>query len=291
MRSSIAVCSLIGVVILAGIVVCVWRLTAEAPTALPPANWDQLRVGMSEEQVGRLLGKASNEGPNLRVDIDKPARIGTLYDTLLDRLVLLFTFGFEGACVCGWVDGGWWEYYDRSAVTPRPLFALGSSDEAFVVYFYKKKVVWFRHPNKGPFALETPTFVLFNADRVVGEDIVVAQRYLPAFTFHKIIVVSPLPDAIFLPSGVKATEYTLPVWPFKVAVCVRVFTFQSLIVLSSPPTEANVLPSGLNARESTDSSCPLNVAVSMPDFTSHNLTVSSWLPEASVFPSGQKATV
>jgi len=69
---------------------------------------------------------------------------------------------------------------------------------------------------------------------------------LACVTFHSLIVPSSLPDASVLPSGLNATEWTLPVCPLWVTRSLPVATFHSLIVLSPLP-DASVLPSGLNA--------------------------------------------
>ena len=65
-------------------------------------------------------------------------------------------------------------------------------------------------------------------------------------TFHSQIVPSPLPAARVCPSGLNATEPTLPVGPVR-TVDGR---FHSRIVPSSLPA-ARVCPSGLNATEQT----------------------------------------
>src|SRR5262249_23029459 len=73
--------------------------------------------------------------------------------------------------------------------------------------------------------------------------------------FHKRIVLSQLPLARVLLSGLNATEATTSVWPVRVAVVWPVFTSHNRAVLSWLPL-AKVLPSRLNATEVTISVWP-----------------------------------
>jgi hypothetical protein len=66
-----------------------------------------------------------------------------------------------------------------------------------------------------------------------------------------------LPEAKNLPSGVKATELTECLCPFKVAITFCHSKLHSLTVLSSLP-EAKYLPSGEKAKEHTISLCDIN---------------------------------
>ena len=90
-----------------------------------------------------------------------------------------------------------------------------------------------------------------------------------------------------MPSGLYATDDTMPVCPMRVACSLPVATSHSLIVWSAPPA-ASVLPSGLYARD--DTPLVLMVASSLPVATSHSLIVWSAFPAASVLPSGLYAT-
>ena len=64
---------------------------------------------------------------------------------------------------------------------------------------------------------------------------------------------------------------------------------QSKILLSMPPL-ANVLPSGEKATKSTQPLCPSHVTSGDSVARSHSLTVVSPEAEASLVPSGEKAT-
>src|ERR1700740_413502 len=59
-------------------------------------------------------------------------------------------------------------------------------------------------------------------------------------------VPSLLPDASRVPSGLKATDHTIPVCPLRMAFFWPVFTSHTLIFGSSHPAASRV-PSGLNA--------------------------------------------
>src|ERR1700712_3843464 len=91
------------------------------------------------------------------------------------------------------------------------------------------------------------------------------------FTSHNLIVLSWLPEASVLPSGLNATELMARVCPFKVVLSLPALASQSLIVLSRD-AEASILPSGLNATHDTHSVCPSRVARSLPVLTFHSLT-------------------
>ncbi len=68
------------------------------------------------------------------------------------------------------------------------------------------------------------------------------------YLFQNLKVLSSLAEAISLPSPEKATELTLSLCPFSVAISLLFKTSQSLTVLSSP-AEASVLPSGAKATQ------------------------------------------
>src|SRR5438128_103904 len=105
------------------------------------------------------------------------------------------------------------------------------------------------------------------------------------------MVLSPLPEASILPSGLKATDQTSPAWPFRVTEKALGFaTFHSLMVPSALP-EASVSPSRLKATDQTPLAWPSRVtAKALGLATSHNLMVGSLLPETSVLPSGLNAS-
>ena len=110
-----------------------------------------------------------------------------------------------------------------------------------------------------------------------------------AVTSQSLIVLSQLPEANVLPSGLNATEVTRIECPASVNMHLPVAASQSLTVLSSLP-EARCFPSGLNATEVTRSECPASVPMHLPVAASQSLTVLSSLPEARRFPSGLNAT-
>jgi hypothetical protein len=143
------------IVLLGGGFLCVWNDIRKPPVPYRPSNWKQLRIGMSEDEVFRLLGNPTNKGPNCQMEVDRPCRSGTLCEEIWDRLILVWFIGFEGCCESGLIKGSWWEYYGGPGVSGRPILLQGSFKEAFVVYFLKKKVVGFRRPLVGPFADES----------------------------------------------------------------------------------------------------------------------------------------
>ncbi len=63
------------------------------------------------------------------------------------------------------------------------------------------------------------------------------------------------PDASQRPSGLKATDWTCPVCPVRIARARAVATSQSRTVLSAP-AEATSVPSGLKATWATPLGCP-----------------------------------
>src|SRR4051812_47175423 len=87
---------------------------------------------------------------------------------------------------------------------------------------------------------------------------------------HTLIVLSMLPEASVLPSGLYATETTGSECPVSVASSLPVCTSHSLIVLSKLP-EASVVQSGLNATDNTESVCPLREACTFLVCTSHSI--------------------
>src|SRR5215472_1645564 len=106
------------------------------------------------------------------------------------------------------------------------------------------------------------------------------------------MVLSSLPLARLLPSGLKATERTLPCseCPVRVRSSAPVETSHSFIVLSIPPL-ARVFPSGLKATALIKVDCHVRVRNTTPVESSHNFIVMSQLPLARIFPSGLKTTV
>src|SRR5438445_6596995 len=70
------------------------------------------------------------------------------------------------------------------------------------------------------------------------------------------MVLSQLPLASILPSGLKATESTTSECPARVRNSLPLATSQNLMVLSQLPL-ASILPSGLNATELTKSEWPV----------------------------------
>ena len=109
-------------------------------------------------------------------------------------------------------------------------------------------------------------------------------------TSQILIVLSTLPEASCLPSGLNSTLQTLPSWLSRVFRTFPVVTSQILIVLSTLP-EASCCPSGLNPTLLTELSWPLRVFRSFPVVTSHKIIVLSSLPEASFLPSGLNSTL
>src|SRR5580765_2964444 len=101
------------------------------------------------------------------------------------------------------------------------------------------------------------------------------------------------PDATSLPSGLKATQWTLCLWALEItAVFFPLATSQNLMVLSVPP-ETKLLPSRLNAIDRTPVlACPSNETVFFRVATSHNFIVllfAPYHPDAIVLPSGLNA--
>ena len=103
-------------------------------------------------------------------------------------------------------------------------------------------------------------------------------------------MLSSLPLASVIPSGLKATLLTGAVCPVRIAHCSPVAAFQRRIVLSALPL-ASVRPSGLKATLQTTDVCPASVLNCCLVVISHKRTVLSRLPLASVRPSGLNATL
>ena len=80
---------------------------------------------------------------------------------------------------------------------------------------------------------------------------------------HNRTVLSLLPVAIVLPSGLNATLLTHRVCPIRVRLSVSVWTSHSRTVLSPLPL-AIVFPSGLNATLKTISVCPVRACMRSP---------------------------
>src|SRR5829696_1854992 len=89
---------------------------------------------------------------------------------------------------------------------------------------------------------------------------------------HSRTVLSSEPEAISVPSGEKATQFTIPLCPSSVCRSSPLFTFHNLMVLS-PEAEAISVPSGENATSLTLRLCPSSACRSSPLFTLHNRTV------------------
>src|SRR5262249_6320382 len=117
-------------------------------------------------------------------------------------------------------------------------------------------------------------------------------RSLPDPTSQILTVLSQLPEARLLPSGLNDTDSTPSACPARVIRSFPAATSHSLIVWSPPP-EARVLPSGLNAMVATAFfPFPGSAARSVPVSGSQSLIVPSNSPlaDARVLPSGLYAT-
>src|SRR5829696_2338645 len=95
-------------------------------------------------------------------------------------------------------------------------------------------------------------------------------RSSPSPALHNLV--SYEPEAISVPSGEKATQFTIPLCPSSVCRSSPLFTFHNLMVLS-PEAEAISVPSGENATSLTLRLCPSSACRSSPLFTLHNRTV------------------
>ena len=95
------------------------------------------------------------------------------------------------------------------------------------------------------------------------------------------MVLSLLPDIIYFPLELIATECTFPLCPFSVfiAVLVDVSNSQTFIVQSSLPETMYLLFFGLIATDLTGFLCPVNSLIYFPFSRSHILIVLSQLPE------------
>src|SRR5262249_13203546 len=106
---------------------------------------------------------------------------------------------------------------------------------------------------------------------------------------HTLTVLSQLALARRLPSGLKASLPTLPVWPWRVKWgSPGLVTSQTLTVWSQPP-EASRVPSGLNTTLRTWSVCPPRLRSASPVAAFQIFKVVSLLAEARRVPSGLKA--
>ena len=115
-------------------------------------------------------------------------------------------------------------------------------------------------------------------------------RHSPVFTSQILTVLSSLPLAKVLPSGLKATEVTQSVCSVKLRRHSPVSTSQSFTVLSSLAL-AKVLPSGLKATELIQSSlCPFKGLRLSPSLTCHKEILPLASPDAKRVPSGLNAT-
>src|ERR1700722_4833705 len=103
------------------------------------------------------------------------------------------------------------------------------------------------------------------------------------------MVLSQLPDANVLASGLMTTDQTKSVWPARLATLLPFEMSHNLMEPSLPP-EANILLSGLKAAEATKPGSLWSVARSFFVTTSHNLIVPSSLAEARILPSGLNTT-
>src|SRR5207245_7248589 len=92
-------------------------------------------------------------------------------------------------------------------------------------------------------------------------------------------VLARLPLANRVPSGLKATDQTRPVWPCNVVRHLPVLTSHSLTIPSSLQL-ASRAPSGLKATERTQSLCPCSVLRHCPVLTCQILTLRSSPPLA-----------
>src|SRR5512142_1743598 len=103
---------------------------------------------------------------------------------------------------------------------------------------------------------------------------------------HRTIVLSRLPEARVLPSGLMATLHKAPVCPVSGRpMGRRVATSHRRMVLSWLP-ETRVSPLGLNATLFTAPVCSVSGGPSGRSVASHSRIVLSLLPEARVLPSG-----
>src|SRR5262245_18727230 len=73
-----------------------------------------------------------------------------------------------------------------------------------------------------------------------------AERPAQSLNFHNFTVLSAEPEAIAVPSGLKATDFTAAVWPFSTSNSSPAFASQTRTVLSSLAVTTHA-PSGWNA--------------------------------------------
>src|SRR3989338_2984115 len=113
---------------------------------------------------------------------------------------------------------------------------------------------------------------------------------VPASTSQRIIVLSQLPDARVVPSGLKATDLTEEECPLSVFIAFPVSISQRIIFLSLLP-DARILPSGLKATELISLLvCPSNFRISLPVEASQSMRILSLPPDNIYLPSGENVT-
>ena len=140
-------------------VLCLWVIIARSipatpppvrsipPPDYPPANWDRLCVGMPQVEVASLLGPPSRRIPVRQVRGSPTTELDPLLEAIVVFIARIWLFGIDGLCD---TECDRWEYDGGPSVTPRRFFQFGSFEQAFVVYFVDKKVVWMRRPTAGP---------------------------------------------------------------------------------------------------------------------------------------------
>src|SRR5262249_36516467 len=106
---------------------------------------------------------------------------------------------------------------------------------------------------------------------------------------HTFTVLSSLPEAMRLPSGLNATPLTHSVCPLRVRSSLPVAASPTSTGVSPLPAPTR-MPTGRSAPRLTQSVCPFRERVSLPVAASHTFTVLSSLPEAMRLPSGLNAT-
>src|SRR5688572_6183849 len=101
-------------------------------------------------------------------------------------------------------------------------------------------------------------------------------RSLPVFHSHNLTLLSELPVASIVPSGLNAADQTLLSWPLCRISSRAVVTFQIVTTprfpFGSRPPPATDLPSGVNVTVKVQSAGPSNVAFTRPVLTSSILT-------------------
>src|SRR5271165_5033814 len=115
MKLSHAIRLLLALLIVGGWFAFLWWMVSQSPTPRPPPSGDQIRIGMSEDEVLSALGEPDFRGPTGEFEgIEFPRSPWKIIEY---RLLVLLAYGFDGLCTGGDFGCHWWEYHGRPTGT------------------------------------------------------------------------------------------------------------------------------------------------------------------------------